>query len=117
MEAGLRSYNKLMPEEQNRVLTDHLLLCPTQTATYNLKREGIITGVINTGDIMYDAILRNIDISKKRYADGTWFAELREENGEIPKLEENEYYLATIHREENTDGSKKLRGFLLFLKN
>ena len=58
VEAGLRSYNKLMPEEQNRVLTDHisdLLLCPTETAVNNLKREGITSGVINTGDIMYDS--------------------------------------------------------------
>lgn len=67
VEAGLRSYNKLMPEEQNRVLTDHisdLLLCPTQTAVKNLEKEGITDGVLNTGDIMYDVVIRNIDISK-----------------------------------------------------
>lgn len=61
VEAGLRSYNKLMPEEQNRVLTDHLstlLLCPTRTAVDNLAKEGITEGVCFTGDIMYDAVLR-----------------------------------------------------------
>lgn len=112
VEAGLRSYNKLMPEEQNRVLTDHIsdfLLCPTQTAINNLEKEGITSGVINTGDIMYDAVLRNIDISKKRYADGAWLTEIREANNEIPELKEKEYYLATIHRAENTDDSEKLK--------
>src|SRR5690554_8062437 len=59
VEAGLRSNNKRMPEEQNRVLTDHisdLLLCPTETAAENLCREGINNGVIVTGDIMFDAV-------------------------------------------------------------
>ena len=66
VEAGLRSYNKLMPEEQNRVLTDHistLLFCPTQTAVDNLVKEGITTGVHNIGDIMYDSVLRNIGLA------------------------------------------------------
>ena len=101
-----------MPEEQNRVLTDHisdLLLCPTQTAVDNLKKEGITFGVLKTGDIMYDAVLRNVDIAKKRYADSAWFAELREENAGIPALKEKEYYLATIHRAENTDDLEKLK--------
>jgi UDP-GlcNAc3NAcA epimerase len=73
VEAGLCSYNKLMPKEQNRVLTDHIsdmLLCPTQTAVDNLKKEGIITGVINTGDIMYDTGLRNIGIANEKYSNG-----------------------------------------------
>ncbi|WP_202079441.1 non-hydrolyzing UDP-N-acetylglucosamine 2-epimerase [Caldalkalibacillus salinus] len=111
VEAGLRSYNKLMPEEQNRVLTDHisnLLLCPTLTALNNLKKEGITDGVLNTGDIMYDAVLRNIEISGSRYSNGVWLTELREENEKIPSLREKEYYLATIHRAENTDDHKKL---------
>jgi UDP-GlcNAc3NAcA epimerase len=111
VEAGLRSYNKLMPEEQNRILTDHIsdmLLCPTQTAVDNLRKEGITTGVINTGDIMYDTVLRNFNISNQKYANGTWFDEIVKENGELEKLVENEYYLATIHRAENTDNSKKL---------
>jgi UDP-GlcNAc3NAcA epimerase len=111
VEAGLRSYNKLMPEEQNRILTDHvsnLLLCPTQTAVNNLKKEGITSGVLNTGDIMFDVVLRNIEISKSRYSNGVWLDELRQENEKVPSLLEKEYYLATIHRAENTNDDKKL---------
>ena len=111
VEAGLRSYNKLMPEEQNRILTDHisdLLLCPTQTAVENLKKEGITSGVIHTGDIMYDAVLRNIDISNRRYSNIRWIEELITDNGDLPNLSINEYYLATIHRAENTDDPDKL---------
>lgn len=111
VEAGLRSYNKLMPEEQNRLLTDHisdLLLCPTQTAVDNLKREGIGTGVFNTGDIMFDTVLRNIEISKNKYSKGVWLDKLKDENGKVLNLIEQEYYLATIHRAENTDDHKKL---------
>lgn len=111
IEAGLRSYNKLMPEEQNRVLTDHIsdmLLCPTQTAVDNLSKEGITSGVINTGDIMYDTVLRNINISKQKYWNGKWFDEIVRESGNIQKLTEKEYYLVTIHRAENTDNTEKL---------
>lgn len=111
VEAGLRSYNKLMPEEQNRILTDHIsdiLLCPTQTAIDNLKKEGITTGVINTGDIMYDTVLRNIDIANEKYSNGLWFQEIVKENGNIDKFDEKGYYLATIHRAENTDNIEKL---------
>ena len=63
IEAGLRSFNMRMPEEQNRIVTDHvstLLFCPTDTAVRNLKKEGITGGVFNTGDVMYDAIQFNI---------------------------------------------------------
>ncbi|MDW7670007.1 MAG: UDP-N-acetylglucosamine 2-epimerase (non-hydrolyzing) [Bacillota bacterium] len=112
VEAGLRSYNKLMPEELNRVLTDHistLLLCPTETAVENLKKEGIMSGVINTGDIMYDAVLKNMDISNKRFTNGAWLDELRIENTEVPDFSEKQYFLATIHRAENTNDLKKLR--------
>ncbi|SDO55819.1 non-hydrolyzing UDP-N-acetylglucosamine 2-epimerase [Halobacillus aidingensis] len=111
VEAGLRSFNKRMPEEQNRILTDHvsdLLLCPTQTAVNNLKKEGITIGVLNTGDIMFDVVLRNIEISKSRYSNGVWIDKLREKNENIPSLKEKEYYLATIHRAENTDDEMKL---------
>ena len=112
VEAGLRSYNKLMPEEQNRILTDHisdLLLCPTQTAVDNLKKEGIISGVINTGDIMYDTVLRNINISNQKYSSGVWLEEIANDNAYNKTLIEKEYYLATIHRAENTDNDDKLR--------
>lgn len=106
VEAGLRSYNKLMPEEQNRVLTDHistLLLCPTETAVNNLNQEGISLGVYNTGDIMYDAVINNTAISKQRYSGNNWLNQLRKVNEYVPNLLEKEYYLATIHRAENTN--------------
>lgn len=110
VEAGLRSYNKRMPEEQNRILTDHisdLLLCPTQTAVKNLANEGITSGVIYTGDIMYDAVIRNIKIAKIRYKNGVYLNELT--NRKKSFLLSKNYYLATIHRAENTDDPKKLR--------
>ena len=60
VEAGLRSFNMRMPEEQNRILTDRistLLLCPTDVAVENLKKEGLTEGVYNVGDVMCDAVL------------------------------------------------------------
>lgn len=111
VEAGLRSYNKLMPEEQNRILTDNiseLLLCPTDTAVKNLKKEGISEGVINTGDIMYDTVLRNIDIAKEKYSNRKWIDELESENNIKIDFDKKQYYLATVHRAENTDDFEKL---------
>lgn len=69
MEAGLRSFNRRMPEEINRVVTDHLssfLFCPTETAVKNLTREGITQGVSLVGDVMYDALLYNSCIAAER---------------------------------------------------
>jgi len=69
VEAGLRSFNREMPEEHNRVLTDHcsdLLFCPTQTAVDNLAREGITKGVHLVGDTMYDAVLQFAEIAHQR---------------------------------------------------
>lgn len=112
VEAGLRSYNKGMPEEQNRVLTDHisdLLLCPTKTAVENLKKEGIIDGVILTGDIMYDTVNKFITFSNNRFSNGAWIDALKKVNTHIPNLQEKEYYLATIHRAENTNDIQKLQ--------
>lgn len=112
VEAGLRSYNKSMPEEQNRILTDHisdLLFVPTQTAVDNLEKEGIKDKVINTGDIMYDAVLRNTTISEEKYGNGKWLEEINEENNLNLSIKEGEYYLATIHRAENTDDMNKLK--------
>src|SRR3990172_5628529 len=60
VEAGLRSFNRRMPEEVNRVLTDHastLLFCPTETAVRNLAQEGLTAGVHLVGDVMHDALL------------------------------------------------------------
>ena len=115
VEAGVRSYNKLMPEELNRVLTDHIsdkLLCPTQNAVDNLKKEGITSGVVNTGDIMYDSLLKYSNIANQKYSNGVWFDEITMENGRIKRLFEKEYYLATIHRAENTDFQVKLFNIL-----
>jgi len=67
VEAGLRSFNRLMPEEVNRVLTDHcsdLLFCPTQTAVDNLAREGITQDMHLVGDTMYDAVLQFAEIAR-----------------------------------------------------
>lgn len=114
VEAGLRSYNRLMPEEQNRVLTDHLstlLLCPTKTALNNLAKEGITEGVYFTGDIMYDAVLRFSQLSERRYGSGAWLRETaNSNNNEDLKLSAKNYYLATIHRAENTDNKDRLQG-------
>lgn len=101
IEAGLRSYNMDMPEEQNRVLTDHIskyLFCPTDTAIKNLEKEGITKDVYNTGDVMYDAFLYNkyLIASKK---------------GILKKLniQKKGYLLATVHRAENTDNILNMR--------
>jgi UDP-N-acetylglucosamine 2-epimerase len=68
VEAGLRSHNRKMPEEINRVLTDHLsalLLCPTETAVENLRREGATKGLHLVGDVMYDALLEGVEIARR----------------------------------------------------
>lgn len=99
VEAGLRSYNKKMPEEINRLLTDHLsslLICPSQTGVNNLAKEGITDGVYNLGDIMIDSL--NFAL---RYVSKTNVIERN-------NLKENEYYLLTLHRAENTDNFEKL---------
>jgi len=109
VEAGLRSFNKAMPEEQNRVLTDHisdLLFCPTETAVKNLKREGVEKGVYNVGDVMFDSILYNIEIAKKK-------SNILERLG----LKEKEYILVTIHRAENTNYKEKLTNIFNALKD
>lgn len=67
VEAGLRSFNRKMPEEINRVLVDHIsavLFCPTGTAVKHLKQEGITQGVHLVGDIMYDSVLYNIKLAE-----------------------------------------------------
>jgi len=100
IEAGLRSFNRAMPEEVNRVLTDHvatLLFCPTVTAVTNLEREGIIENVWNMGDVMYDVAVQFSEKSKKK---STILTELG--------LQKKEYILATIHRAENTDNREFL---------
>lgn len=112
VEAGLRSFNKLMPEEQNRILTDHLscyLFCPTDTAVNNLLREGITKNVYNAGDVMCDAVLyyskRNEGLGKRHFQDllKPLFADF---------LRPESWYMATVHRAENTDDISKIEQIL-----
>ncbi|WP_307189901.1 non-hydrolyzing UDP-N-acetylglucosamine 2-epimerase [Geomicrobium sp. JCM 19037] len=103
VEAGLRSFNRQMPEEINRVITDHLstlLFCPTDEAVRLLKKEGITNGVYQTGDIMYDAVLYYKDDAAKSDVLA------------LQKLNAGKYYLATVHRAENTDDPKRLAAIL-----
>jgi len=124
VEAGLRSYRKRMPEEINRILADHastILFCPTETAVGNLQEEGfdnVAYGgrlapldlselnlncspddplVINIGDVMFDSVLYNLKLVERD-------SRLAEELG----LTVENYYLATVHRAENTDDPKRL---------
>ncbi len=104
VEAGLRSYNRAMPEEINRVVTDHLselLFCPTQAAVQNLGKEGIRTGVHLVGDVMYDALLHNLSLARER---STVLADL--------DLKPGEYALATVHRAANTDDPANMGAIL-----
>lgn len=105
VEAGLRSYNRAMPEETNRVLTDHvsdLLFCPTQTAVDNLAKEGIVNGVHLVGDVMYDCLLYYRP--KARAIAQSTLCSLG--------LSSKGYVLATIHRAENTSDRTNLAGIL-----
>lgn len=100
VEAGLRSGNRAMPEEINRIAVDRvsdLLFCPTRTAVALLEREGIRRGVYHTGDVMYDAVLASIPVAKGR-------SSILQHLGLAPKS----YYLATVHRAENTDDPARL---------
>lgn len=101
LEAGLRSFNRRMPEEHNRVLTDHaadLLLAPTHVAVDHLEAEGLSRRTVLVGDVMTDVLFRIRD-----QVAGTP-SELLDELG----LEEGGYYVATIHRAENTDDPARL---------
>lgn len=104
VEAGLRSNNWNMPEEVNRVITDHcsdLLFAPTDQAEANLNAEGLYDGVHLTGDVMYDAILAAKDLAVAR-------SQILDELG----LTEGEYVLSTIHRAGNTDDPDRLEAIL-----
>ena len=100
IEAGLRSFDRTMPEEINRIVSDHvsdLLFCPTQTAMNNLAKEGIFRGAHLVGDVMVDALLHNAIISDKR-------SHIVKNLGLI----RGNYYVATVHRPGNTDTRKNL---------
>lgn len=111
IEAGLRSFNMRMPEEINRILTDRisdLLCCPTETAIKNLQNEGfeiLPIQIVKNGDIMKDAV----DYYSKTSA---------EKSSIISDLElvKNEFVLATIHRQENTDDIDKLKSIFAALE-
>ncbi|MEW6685269.1 MAG: UDP-N-acetyl glucosamine 2-epimerase [Candidatus Edwardsbacteria bacterium] len=131
IEAGLRSYDKYMPEEIDRVLTDHIssiLFCPTETAVRNLQKEGfngivnngkliddslnllhpsypsssaldiLAPVIINVGDIMYDALLICFEIAEEKSNILSTY-----------NLSPKSYYLATVHRAENTDNEENLK--------
>lgn len=106
VEAGLRSFNKAMPEEVNRILTDHIsdfLFCPTQTSVNNLQVEGIRQGVRLIGDVMYDATLYYRELARNQFSLDQW------------GLKEKQYALCTLHRAENTDNHQRLKNILTAL--
>lgn len=100
VEAGLRSFDRTMPEEINRIVTDHvsdILFCPTETAVTNLGNEGITEGVHNVGDVMMDALQYNIKIAEER---STILDDL--------DLSHQDFMVATVHRASNTDSIENL---------
>ena len=104
IEAGLRSFNRKMPEEINRVVSDHisdLLLPPTEEAMANLIREGLEKRSVISGDIMYDTVLHNRKLSDQK-------ATILEDK----QLSPRGYAIATIHRAENTSDAKTLGDIL-----
>ena len=104
VEAGLRSHDRRMPEEINRIVTDHvssLLLCPTETAVSNLAGEGIKAGVHMVGDVMLDAFQEHIEVAERT-------SRILDDLG----LKRSGYALLTIHRAENTDQPERLRSIL-----
>ena len=107
VEAGLRSFNRRMPEEINRIVTDRLsqlLFCPSRTAISNLEAEGIGAGVHFTGDVMYDVLLRYRGRARERYPLEA-----------LVPFEAGAYELATVHRAENTDDPERLKTLLSVL--
>ncbi len=105
VEAGLRSFNRRMPEEVNRVVADHLstlLLCPSETAVSNLASEGIRAGVHLVGDVMLDVLNWARDRARSAGAEALNRA----------GVAGRPYLLATVHRSENTDDPARLAGIL-----
>lgn len=105
VEAGLRSYDRNMPEEVNRVLTDHVsdyLFAPTEKARENLVKEGIAKEkVFVTGNTIVDAVYQNIKLAEKE-------GSVTEKIG----VNDGDYFLATIHRQENVDNKQRFRNIL-----
>lgn len=109
VEAGLRSYDRSMPEETNRILTDHMadfLFVPTPNAQGKAIKEGISKSkIFITGNTIVDAVNRNLAISEKKCDVMKKFC-----------LDKNNYFLVTIHRQENVDSSIRFRNILTGLK-
>lgn len=108
IESGLRSFDKSMPEEINRILTDHcsdILFCPTQNAVNNLEEEGITKNVYLTGDVMVDSLLLNKEIAE---AKSSLLNDLN--------LKTRDYIVVTIHRASNTDNFENLRNIIEALR-
>lgn len=108
IEAGLRSFNRQMPEEINRIVADALsqyLFAPTQTAVNNLRREGFNDQIHLVGDVMYDAFLYNSQIAEK--------SDILERLG----INSQPYYLVTIHRPQNTDDPAILKALISTLEH
>ena len=104
VEAGLRSFNRSMPEEINRVIADHVsndLFCPTEIAVNNLKAEGISHGVHLVGDVMADALFVFAQVAEKRT---NILSTLN--------LDPGSYALATVHRSGNVDDEEKLAAII-----
>jgi len=104
VEAGLRSFDRRMPEEVNRVLTDHasdILFCPTATAVRNLAAEGVTEGVFLVGDVMVDAMNHNRTIAEER-------SRILEDAGVRP----GEYLVVTVHRPSNTDSRENMAAII-----
>ena len=108
VEAGLRSHNREMPEEINRILTDHIsdyLFAPTLTAMENIKIENLYGKPFLVGDVMYDSLL--------------YYGKIAEQNSRILKnlkLKQKEYILLTLHRPYNVDNIQKLQNIFSALK-
>ncbi len=108
VEAGLRSFDRTMPEEINRVVTDHIsdiLFCPTQTSVDNLAAEGITKGVYLVGDVMADALAYNEDLALKQ-------SRILESLG----LDAGTYLVLTVHRPANTDSRDAMGAIIGALK-
>jgi len=103
LEAGLRSFNRRMPEEINRIVTDHvsdLCLAPTGTALTQLDSEGLGSVSVNVGDVMVDVLLRVRD------------SVLSNRVNPFPDLEPGTFFVSTLHRAENTDDRQRLEGII-----
>lgn len=106
VEAGLRSGDRTMPEEINRIVADHVsdhLYAPTVEAKENLSREGIVDGVFITGNTVVDSVHQNMEVSKRK-------------SRVVGDIVQVPYLLATAHRQENVDVKSKLEGILEGLK-